>query len=125
MKTLIIQLWQTSLNQPQLAATPFVLALAARAMDMHVEIHALGQSVELFIENDARRLQPVTPLNRPLSQYIHDALSMGVVVRLCSTAMRDRALTSLSGLVQGDIEIAGMVSMLETISQAETVSLTY
>ena len=124
MKTLIIQLWQASLDAPQFAATPFVLAQAARAMDMNVEMHALGQSVELFLQDDPRRQQPITPLNRPLAQYIEDALVMGVSVHLCSTAMRDRGL-DLQGFIAGEIQIAGMVSMLETIAQTDTTVLTY
>ncbi len=124
MKTLIIQLWQTSLDAPQLAATPFVLAQAARAMDMVVEMHALGQSVELFLLNDPRREQPVAPLNRPLAQYIEDALSMGVSVRLCSTAMRDRGLERCE-VAGAEVQIAGMISMLETIAQSHTTVLTY
>lgn len=124
MKTLIIQLWQSSPDAVQLAATPFVLAQAAVAMDMRVEMHALGQSVELFLSDEPRVLQPVVPLSRPLCQYIAEAMRMGVVVRLCSTAMRDRAL-DLKHMIQGDIHIAGMVSMIESTSQTDTTTLTF
>lgn len=124
MKTLIIQLWQTSLDAPHYAATPFLLAQAARAMDMRVELHALGQSVELFLRNDPRRQHPVPPLNRSLAQYIEDAMAMGIAVRLCSSAIRDRALDQ-QAFISGDIEVAGMISMVESLSHAESTVLTY
>lgn len=124
MKRIIIQLWQTTVDDPQLAATPFFFACAAAAMDMHVEIHATGQSVELFVQNDPRRHQPVAPTNRPLSEFIEDALRTGVKIHACSTAMRDRHL-EITDLIDGFGEVIGMVTMIERATQDHTTVMTF
>jgi predicted peroxiredoxin len=109
---LVIQLWQTGTHDPQHAATSFMIAASAAAMDVEVSMHALGASVELFQRMNAARDLPVAPLGRPLSAYIDDALRSGARVALCSTAMRDRHLAP-SDMIPEATEIIGMVSMLE------------
>lgn len=124
MTSLVLQLWQSNAAVPQLAATPFMLAASAAAMDWPVEIHALGASVELFVRDQVARHQPVAPLNRPLSAYIEDATRSGAQVYLCSTAMRDRGLQP-TDMLEGCQTIIGMVSMLERLAQPDTTVLTY
>lgn len=124
MNTLIIQLWQTSSDDADRAAAPFLFALTAKAMDMHVEVHALGPSVELFVTQDQRRHRPVSPLMRPLSTYIQEALEAGVEVHACSSALRDRHLEP-TDLLEGCQRILGMVSMLERATAPDTTVLTY
>jgi predicted peroxiredoxin len=124
MKRLIIQLWQASLANPQLAATPFFFASAAAAMDMHVEVHVLGASVEMFIKDNPARHQTIPPMNRKLSDFIDDAVRTGVKFHACSTAMRDRQL-SLEDLTDGFGEIIGMVTMLDRATQENTTVLTF
>ncbi len=124
MTSLVIQLWQSSAAAPQLAATPFMLAASAAAMDWSVEIHALGASVELFVRDNAARHHTVAPLNRPLSAYIEDATRSGAKVYVCSTAMRDRGLAP-EDLLEGCQSVLGMVTMLERLAQPDTTVLTY
>ncbi len=124
MTSLVLQLWQSSAAVPQLAATPFMLAASAAAMDWPVEIHALGASIELFVRDNAARHQAVAPFNRPLSAYIEDATRSGAKVYLCSTAMRDRGLEP-TDMVEGCQTVIGMVTMLERVAQADTTVLTY
>jgi predicted peroxiredoxin len=124
MTSIVLQLWQSSTAAPQLAATPFMLAASAAAMDWPVEIHALGASVELFVRNNTARHYAVAPLNRPLSAYIEDATRSGVKVYLCSTAMRDRGLEP-EAMIEGCQSVIGMVAMLERVAQTDTTVLTY
>jgi predicted peroxiredoxin len=124
LKTLIIQLWQTSSEDADRAAAPFLLALTAKAMDMHVEVHALGASVELFVHHHPKRHYPVSPLGRPLSVYIQDAIEAGVEMHVCSTALRDRRLEA-TDLVAGCHGVLGMVSMLERATDLDRTVLTY
>ncbi len=125
MKTsLVLQLWQSSTAAPQLAATPFMLAASAAAMEWPVEIHALGASVELFVRENVARHHTVAPLNRPLSAYIEDAIRSGAKVHLCSTALRDRGLAP-EDMLDGCQSVIGMVTMLERLAQADTTVLTY
>lgn len=121
MRRLIIQLWQTSPEHPQLAATPFMLAASAAAMDLDVELHALGASVELFVRDNPMRQRLVLPLGRALSAYVEDALRAGARAYACSTAMRDRGLNA-SEMIDGFSEVLGMVALLER-SLAKDVSV--
>lgn len=121
---LVIQLWQTGTHDPQHAATPFMMAASAAAMDVEVSIHALGASVELFQRTNSARDLPVAPLGRPLSAYVDDAVRSGARVALCSTAMRDRSLTP-SDMIPEATEIIGMVSMLEETLAPDCKVLVY
>lgn len=121
---MIIQLWQASLDQPQLAATPFFFASAAAAMDMDVEIHATGASVEMFVKDNDRRHQLVMPSGRRLSDFIDDAMRTGVRMHACSTAMRDRNL-ELTDLIAGFGEVIGMVTMLDRATGEHTTVMTF
>ena len=100
MKRLILQLWRTSADQPNLAVTPLLMATTAAAMNIDVEIHVIGSSVDLFIKDNPRNQQIITPSNRPVSAFIEDAMRTGVKVKVCSTALRDRQL-ELGDLVEG------------------------
>ncbi len=124
MKHLIIQLWQASLEKPDLATTPFLMASTAAALDIHVQVHMIGASVEMFVKNNERRHQAIPPMNRRLSDFIDDAMRTGVKFYPCSTAMRDRNL-QLSDLIDGVGEIIGMVTMLDRATQDYTTVLTF
>ncbi len=124
MKHLIIQLWQASLEKPDLATTPFLMASTASALDIHVQVHMIGASVEMFVKNNERRHQAIPPMNRRLSDFIDDAMRTGVKFYPCSTAMRDRNL-QLSDLIDGVGEIIGMVTMLDRATQDNTTVLTF
>ncbi len=124
MKHLIIQLWQASLEKPDLATTPFLMASTAAALDIHVQVHMIGASVEMFVKNNERRHQAIPPMNRRLSDFIDDAMRTGVKFYPCSTAMRDRNL-QLSDLIDGVGEIIGMVTMLDRATQDNTTVLTF
>ncbi|MEY4698989.1 MAG: hypothetical protein RLZZ619_1302 [Pseudomonadota bacterium] len=124
MKRLIIQLWQTAAVEPGVAVTPFLVASTAAALDMHVEVHIIGRNVEMFIKNNESRHQVVPPMNRPLSDFIDDAMRTGVKFYPCSAAMRDRNL-QLGDLIDGVVEIIGMVTMLDRATQDNTTVLTF
>ena len=124
MKKLIIQLWQASSDHPQLAATPFMLAASAAAMEIDVELHALGASVELFVRDNPSRENPVPPLGRELGAYVEDALRAGARVYACSTAMRDRGLHP-ERMIDGFSEILGMVTMLERCLGPDATVMTF
>jgi predicted peroxiredoxin len=100
------------------------MASTAAALDMHVEVHIIGRSVEMFVKNNERRHQVVPPMNRLLSDFIDDAIRTGVKFYPCSTAMRDRNL-QFDDLIDGVGEIIGMVTMLDRATQNDTTVLTF
>ena len=124
MKHLIIQLWQAGPEKPDLATIPFLMASTAAALDIDVQVHMIGASVEMFVKNNERRHQTIPPMNRRLSDFIDDAMRTGVKFYPCSTAMRDRSL-QLSDLIDGVGEIIGMVTMLDRATQDNTTVLTF
>ncbi|WP_143744016.1 DsrE family protein [Polynucleobacter cosmopolitanus] len=124
MKRLILQLWRTSADQPNLAVTPFLMASTAAAINFDVEIHAIGASVDLFIKANPKNQQIVTPSNRPLSAFVEDAIRTGVKIKVCSTALRDRQL-ELGDLVEGVTEVIGMVTMIDLATNSNTTVFTY
>ncbi len=124
MKRLIVQLWRTSAEQPNLAITPLLMATTAAAMNIDVEIHVIGSSVDLFIKDNPKTQQIVSPANRPLSAFIDDAIRTGVKVKVCSTALRERQLELLD-LVEGVDEVIGMVTMIDLATDSNTTVLSY
>ena len=124
MKRLIVQLWRTSTDQPELATTPFLMASTAAAMSIDVEIHVIGFSVDLLIKDNPKTQQIIISSNRPLSAFIEDAIRTGVKVKVCSAALRDRQL-ELADLVEGVTEVIGMVTMIDLAIDSNTTVLTY
>ena len=124
MKRLILQLWRTSPDQPNLAMTPLLMATTAAAMNIDVEIHVIGSSVDLFIKDNSKNQQIIAPSNRPLSAFTEDAMRTGVKVKVCSTALRDRRL-EIGDLVEGVTEVIGMVTMIDLATDSNTTVLTY
>jgi predicted peroxiredoxin len=123
-KKLIIQLWQTSAVHPELATVPFLMAATGAAMNMSVEIHAIGASVELLVKDHPQTSQMIASTGRTLHHYIEDALRSGVTIHPCSTAMRERSL-DVSDLIGGVGAAIGMVSMLDRATESNATVLTY
>jgi predicted peroxiredoxin len=124
LKRLIVQLWRTSVDQPSLAITPLLMATTAAAMDIEVEIHVIGSSVDLFVKANPKNQQILAPSNRPLSAFVEDAMRTGVKIKVCSAALRERQLELLD-LVDGVSEVIGMVTMIDLATDSNTTVLTY
>jgi predicted peroxiredoxin len=124
LKRLILQLWRTSAEQADLAETPLLMATTAAAMNIDVEVHVIGSSIDLFIKDNPKTQQIVSSANRPLSAFIDDAIRTGVKIKVCSTALRDKHL-ELDDLVEGVSEVIGMVAMIDIATDSNTTVLTY
>jgi predicted peroxiredoxin len=124
LKRLIVQLWRTSVDQPNLAITPLLMATIAAAMNIDVEVHVIGSSIDLFIKDNPKTQQIVSSANRPLSAFIDDAIRTGVKIKVCSAALRDKHL-ELDDLVEGVSEVIGMVAMIDIATDSNTTVLTY
>lgn len=100
------------------------MATTAAAMDIDVEIHVIGSSVDLFVKANPKNQQILAPSNRPLSAFVEDAMRTGVKVKVCSAALRDRQL-ELGDLVDGVSEVIGMVTMIDLATDSNATVLTY
>jgi predicted peroxiredoxin len=124
LKRLIVQLWRASTDQPDLVTTPLLMASTAAAMNIDVEVHVIGSSVDLLIKDNPKTQQIITSANRPLSAFVEDAIRTGVRFKVCSTALRERQL-ELADLVEGVTEVIGMVTMIDLATDSNTTVLTY
>jgi len=93
-------------------------------MNIDVEIHVIGSSVDLLIKDNPKTQQLIISSNRPLSAFVEDAIRTGVKFKVCSAVLRERQL-ELAGLVEGVTEVIGMVTMIDLATDSNTTVLTY
>ena len=93
-------------------------------MNIDVEVHVIGSSVDLLIKDNPKAQQLIISSNRPLSAFIEDAIRTGVKFKVCSTVLRERQL-ELADLVEGVTEVIGMVTMIDLATDSNTTVLTY
>lgn len=86
-KKLAILLWATTIERPQLCATPFVHAAAAAAFDCDVEIHFAGPTVRLLVAGVADSLRPWPEAETSIYQMMRQATNLGVRLNACAMAM--------------------------------------
>lgn len=84
---LAILLCSASPERPDLAATPLVHALAARALDAEVEIHFAGPAVRLLVAGVAAGLYPTAGREKSLLAFIEEASAAGVPLYACGMAV--------------------------------------
>jgi predicted peroxiredoxin len=123
-KKIIIQLWQTSSGEPNLIATPLLLASTAAATDRLVEVHVMGLAVSLFVVNVPNNHQKLPFMDKSTFDLIADAMRLGVKFYVCSAVMREQKL-ELVDLIDGFEGVIGMVEMLERITQEGATVLTF
>jgi predicted peroxiredoxin len=124
LKKMIIQLWRTSVNEPQYIATPLLFASTAAAMDVTVEVHIMGAAIDLFVKGNKNNQQQLPLLNKSPVDLISDAIRIGVKFYPCSGALRDRALV-MADLIDGLEDSVGMLTMLERTLSDDVRVLTY
>lgn len=84
---LAILLWATSPERPDLAASPFVYAAVAAAMDCRVEVHFAGRSVHLLLPGVAASLKTLDGGDHSVYDFMRDAAAHGARFLGCSMAM--------------------------------------
>jgi predicted peroxiredoxin len=108
---LAIMVWSCDLNNPERAATPFMAAQAAAAMDLKVEMLFTAQAVQWLFPEHGDQLIGFGPQSLPVRHYLEAAAGLGIELRACSQAMhalgrgRDALAPQCAGL-------GGMVDFL-------------
>lgn len=85
-KGLALLLWSATPENPAQCVTPFVHALAARALDAEVEIHFAGPAVRLLVEGVADRLYPTPAREKSILTFLEEASAAGAALYACSMA---------------------------------------
>jgi uncharacterized protein len=129
LKQLIIVLASGSEDAPEPALLAFRYALTARALDIEVELHVVGQSVGLLRKsaigqggNDSGQLS--VQLSVQISAQISEMKDMGVKLFACSAALRDAGISSAE-LIAEVSGIRGAAALLSAGFASETRLMTF
>lgn len=108
-QSLAMLLWSADLTAPQRVATPFVMAQAAAALDMEVELYFTAQSVRLLTPQAGGQAVGFGAEQRALADYLAEVHALGIKLYACSQALHAAGLaradltplcTGLGGAVQ-------------------------
>lgn len=94
---LIIVLWSCGPDRPggaQLAAAPFVYALAARALEFDVELHFTSSTVRWLIGDQAAAAHTDAARSKTVLDFIQEAHAAGVKLYACAMALAEHRRSS-------------------------------
>lgn len=94
---LAVLLWSADLSAPQRLATPFVMAQAAAALDMTVELYFTAQSVQLLTPQAGPLAVGFGAEQRPLADYLAEVHALDIQLYACSQALH------AAGLARADL----------------------
>lgn len=109
--SLALLLWSADLSVPQRLATPFVMAQAAVALDLEVELYFAAESVHLLTLEAAGHVVGFGGEAQRLGEHLQRTCDLGVKLFACSQAMHATGLTraELTPLCTG---LGGMVQFV-------------
>jgi len=109
---LSIMLWSCDLKNPERAATPFIVAQAATALDLKVEMLFTAQTVQWLLLEHQTDLIGFGPERQTVQHYLQAVAGMGVEIRACSQAAHALGIEKIS-LVPQCLGFGGIVSFVE------------
>lgn len=84
---LALLIWAATPDRPDLLPTPLIHALAARALDVEVEIHFAGPAVRWLVEGVAAQAYPTPAKEKSLLSFMEEASAEGCRLLACSMAL--------------------------------------
>jgi predicted peroxiredoxin len=87
---LLIVMWSADPAVPDRAAAPFVYALAARALEIDVEMHFTAGAVQWLFEGVADRAFTDQARTKTVRDFIREATAVGVRLYACAMALNER-----------------------------------
>ena len=91
---LVIVLWSVGPrvpNGPMLAAAPFVYALAARALEVDVDMHFTSSTVRWLLPGVADAAHTDAERTKTVGDFIREVKAAGVKLYACGMAMHEHA----------------------------------
>ena len=88
---LVIVLWASGPDRPALAAAPFVYALAARALEVEVDMHFTSSTVRWLLPGVADGAHTDAECTKTVSDFIREVKAAGVKLYACGMAMHEHA----------------------------------
>jgi predicted peroxiredoxin len=86
---LVIVVWAAGPERPVLAAAPFVYALAARALEVPVEMHFTSTAVRWMLAGVADAAHTDAKRSKTIGDFIREAKAAGVRLYACSMAIKE------------------------------------
>lgn len=83
---LAILLWAATPERPDLAVTPLVHALAARALEAEVELHFAGPAVRWLVAGVADGAYPTAAGDKSVGDFLRELLAAEVRLYACGMA---------------------------------------
>jgi len=87
---LVIVMWSADPSAPDRAAAPFVYALAARALEIDVEMHFTAGAVCWLFEGVAAEAYTDAGRSKTVRDFIGEAAAAGVRLYACAMALNER-----------------------------------
>ena len=87
---LVIVLWSADPSAPDRAAAPFVYALAARALEIDVEMHFTAGAVRWLFDGVAADAFTDRGRTKTVRDFIGEAAGAGVRLYACAMALAER-----------------------------------
>ena len=100
---LVVVMWSADPSAPDRAAAPFVYALAARALEIDVEMHFTAGAVRWLFEGVAAGAHTDQGRTKTVRDFIREAHAAGVRMYACAMALNERR--------QGEALIAEMAGI--------------
>ena len=120
---LVIVLWSAGPERPALAAAPFVYALAARALEVDVEMHFTSTAVRWLLPGVADAAHTDAERTKTVGDFIREVKVAGVRLYACAMAMHEHARgASLIGECDGH---AGAASVISEAMNSRTRTLVF
>lgn len=87
---LVIVMWAADPSAPDRAAAPFVYALAARALEIDVEMHFTAGAVRWLFDGVADDAWTDQARTKTVRDFIREASAAGVRLYACAMALAER-----------------------------------
>jgi hypothetical protein len=125
-RRIVIVVWSCGPDRPRgamLAAAPFVYALAARALDLEVEMHFTSSAVRWLFEGVASDAYTDHARTKTVLDFIREAHAAGVRLFACAMALGEhRRGEALLGQVEN---VAGAATVMGAAAEADVRTLVF
>ena len=125
-RRIVVLAWSCGPDRPggaQLAAAPFVYALAARALEFEVEMHFTSSSVRWLLGDIAATAWTDAGRTKTVRDYIVEAHAAGIRLYACAMAQHEHA--SAGTLCAESSGVAGAATVVDLAARADTRVLTF
>jgi predicted peroxiredoxin len=125
-RKLVLVLWSCGPQREggaALAAAPFVYALAARALDLDVEMHFTADTVRWLLPGVADDAYTDAARSKTVGDFIREAHTAGVKLYACAMALHEQACgATLIAQAEG---LAGAATVVAAAAQPDVRTLVF